>query len=212
MGSGDLRRAPCTMCAMAGMGRRRRVREMERRLAELDDWDARYGVGGVPPGHPLARETTGWRYHSPDGLPPVDVHHRAVGGHRQRRRRRVWPSVLTVLALAAGVVALVEYPDETRAVTGQALQTGRELWAVATGGTVEAVSMDGDRADGSAEGAGADGSATGDQGFSPADLLDSVELNSPFGWAPASGERVLPPVEAPEDGPYAFVADRKSVV
>lgn len=36
----------------AGMARRRRAREMERRLRELDHWDELYGLGGVPSSPP----------------------------------------------------------------------------------------------------------------------------------------------------------------
>ncbi|WP_130011662.1 matrixin family metalloprotease [Serinicoccus sediminis] len=45
------------------MARRRRAREMERRLAELDRWDELYGLGGIPSSPPRRRRRrsgTGW--------------------------------------------------------------------------------------------------------------------------------------------------------
>lgn len=117
------------------MGRRRRARELARRLAELDEWDARYGLGGAPPGHPLAKDVTPWRYHSPDGSAPINVNSRPVpvrGQHRhRRRRRRVWPAMLTVLGLAGAGVVAVEYPDEARSAAAWALHSGERILGTA---------------------------------------------------------------------------------
>lgn len=184
---------------------------MERKLAVLDEWDRRYGVGGAPPGHPFAEDATTWRYHSPSD---------AVS-HRAPRRRRTWPGVLAVLAVVGAGVALVEFPDQTRAVTHEALEAGRTLVGVVTGEPYEASRAEGgsagagaDRASGAGAGAegapgtGADGAdgAGAEEGFRAPDLVDLVGRASPFGWSPPAGERVLPPVEVRDAGSYAFVS------
>lgn len=179
---------------------------MERKLAVLDEWDRKYGVGGAPPGHPFAEDATSWRYHSPDEA--------RAAHHRAPRRQRTWPGVLAVLAVVGAGVALVEFPDQTRAVTHEALEAGRTLVGVVTGEPYEASRTGGGSAAdgggraadaGSAEGAGT-GEGAGEEGFTPADLVDLVGQASPFGWSPPSGERVLPPVEVRDTGSYAFVS------
>lgn len=124
------------------MGRRRRERELERRLAELDEWDARYGLGGAPPGHPLARDTTPWRYHSPEGLSPIRLEPSTTRSGQapklvRRRRRRVLPAALTVLSLAGAAVVAVEYPDEARSAGTWALHTGERILGAAVDPTPE---------------------------------------------------------------------------
>lgn len=89
------------MGAFERAARRRRAAELERRLAELDEWDRRYGLGGVPPGHPSSRS-------------------------RRRARRRRGPLVLllVVVTLAAGAVAL---PEERETVRVWATAAGRSV-------------------------------------------------------------------------------------
>lgn len=162
---------------------------MQRRLAELDEWDRRYGVGGAPPGHPSARDTAPWRYHSPEGASPVAVFPPAPAPVRRRRRR--WPGALALLGLVGGGVLALEHPEQVRAVAGQALQAGQ---------SVLGTSVPSDGAPDPAVPAGDDVAGLTDT------LVDLVRVPAPSGWAPASGDRVLPPVQVQDTGSFAFVA------
>lgn len=209
------------------MGRRRRVREMERRLAELDEWDRIYGVGGTPPGHPLARDTSNWRYHSPDGLPPIGAASRPMGVHRPRRRR-VWPAVLAVLGLGGAAVVAIEYPEQARSAGSWAVHAGERLI-----GTDQPAPSLSDSPPEAAPDVAPDvlrGPDVAPEPDAPApdvapepdvapdvapDMLRGPDVApepefAPLpddwgGWRPATGERVLPPVEASSDGAYVFM-------
>lgn len=184
------------------------MRELERRLAELDEWDARYGLGGAPPGHPLARDTTPWRYHSPDGSTPITIDSRPARAPRHRRRRRVWPAVLTVLALGGAAVVAVEYPDEARSAGAWALHTGQRVLGTAVDPT-PAVARTG-------PGAVPAPDVVPRPDLAPEPDLERVreaaERHPPgpapdrwVGWRPATGERILPTVEPGVTGEYAFL-------
>lgn len=164
---------------------------MQRRLAELDEWDRRYGLGGAPPGHPSARDTTPWRYHSPGGAPPVGALRPVRSPVRPGRRRRRLPSVLVLLVLVgAGAVAL-EHPERVRGAAEQALRAGQSVLgtSVPPGSQQDAPVPDGEVSSGLTD-----------------TLVDLVRVPAPSGWAPASGERVLPPVQVRDTGSFAFVA------
>ncbi len=167
------------------MGRRRRVREMERRLAELDEWDRRYGLGGAPPGHPSARDTVPWRYHSPEGAPPVGAFRPVPVARPARRRRRRWPAVVMVLALVGGGVLALEHPERVREGVGQAVAAGRSVLGTTA---PDRTAPDGP------------GAGLTDR------IVDLARVPAPSGWAPASGDRVLPPVQVRDTGSHAFVA------
>lgn len=178
--------------------RRRRAAEMERRLAELDEWDRLYGVGGVP------RDTT-WRYHSPEGQPPLRAFDQApapAARRRPRRRRGRWAlALLLVVGLVAGAYL---YPEQATVVRSWAGAAGRSVLGVPAAGS-----------DGTSPAPGPDGTG----GAPPQDLRglgDTVRERLqdvvpvfeelPTGWAPATGERVLPPVDPGTSGPYAFIS------
>lgn len=181
-----------------GGARRRRAAELERRLAELDEWDRRYGLGGAPPGHPAHRPDATWRHHSPDGhrplraLDPVPV---AVGHRPVRRRRGPLLLFLSALLVAGAVVSL---PEQTDTVRSWASAAGRAVLGLPGAGQPPPVAAGSDAVAGA--GGGADG------------LLDEAvrgwappEVTSFWGWEPPRGRRVLPVVEQQARGAYAFL-------
>lgn len=181
-----------------GAARRRRAAELERRLAELDAWDRRYGLGGAPPGHPAHRPDTTWRHHSPEGsaplraLDPVPV--RAAG--RPSRRRRGPLALFLSALLVAG--AVVSFPEQTTTVRG---------WVTAAGRSV--LGLPGDAQQRQASGP-QDGSSVRQDEASG--LQDEIARRwtppsgaSFWGWEPPRGRRVLPAVEPRERGSYAFL-------
>lgn len=87
---------------MTGMGRRRRAREMERRLRELDRWDELYGLGGIPP--------------SP----------------RSRPRRSGGSGVVGGLAVVSLLVAALAFPERAGQLAGWALDAGGSVLSRAT--------------------------------------------------------------------------------
>lgn len=214
------------------MGRRRRERELERRLAELDDWDERYGLGGAPPGHPMSRDTTPWRYHSPDGSAPINVDTRSARVQRRhrRRRRRLWPAALTVLAFVGGAVAVLEHPDEARSAGAWALDTGARIFGTTVDPDPVAAGTGTDRPPVEPERAVEPRLVHEPDVLSEPDVVPAPELlpeprvipppdvapepdfvpdHPPVhrwvGWRPATGERVLPLAEPGTTGPYVFL-------
>lgn len=194
-----------------GAARKRRAAELQRRLAELDEWDRRYGLGGAPPGHPSLRPDTTWRHHSPEGLAPLRAHDPVphAGAHRPPRRRR-GPLVLFLLAvlLAAGVVTL---PEQVATVRGWVAAGGRSVLGLPAGpDTVLAAREGGTRTSG--EGGTPGAADPGQERHRHGDMLDEVvqrwtpPAGSTFwGWEPPRGQRVLPPVEAGTAGSFAFL-------
>ena len=181
-------------------GRRRRAAEIQRRLAQLDEWDRRYGLGGAPPGHPAARlrPDTTWRHHSPDGEGPVrafdPVPQLAVRPPRRRRTGR-WVVLLLVVALGAGAYL---YPSLAGAALDRVTAAGRSLLGVPAQEP---------EARASAEGTGsASGSRLEEIGDRLQDAVVPVLEGTPWGWEPARGERVLPAVDPGPGGDHAFVA------
>lgn len=169
---------------------------MERRLAELDEWDRHYGLGGVP-------QDTTWRYHSPEGAPPVRAFDRTPVPsvrRRPRRRRGRWVVALMVLALVA---AAYVYPEQLTVVRSWAGAAGRSVLGVpadgADGASQAGALEDGDEA---RQGARGLGEAVRDR---IEDVVPALEV-LPTGWTPATGERVLPPVDAGTVGAHAFIA------
>lgn len=180
--------------------RRRRAAQIERRLAELDEWDQRYGLGGAPPGHPAARlrPDTTWRHHSPDGQAPLRALDPTPGplALRPRRRRRGrWLVLVLVAALGAGAYL---YPAVAGAALDRASAAGRALLGLPAPEPEPLASVEGE---GPVPGSRLE--AVGDR------LHDAVVpalQGTPWGWEPARGERVLPPVDPGAGGAYAFVA------
>lgn len=82
------------------LARRRRAREMERRLQELDRWDELYGVGATPP---VAHAGRGRR-----------------GGRRGPRRRGRRGLPVGWLLVAGVVVGGLAFPERSMALLGQA--------------------------------------------------------------------------------------------
>lgn len=194
------------MGIFASAARRRRAAELERRLAELDEWDRVYGLGGVP------RDTT-WRYHSPDGLPPparaldrsrpLDRSRALDRGraraHRRapRKRRGRWVPLTMVVALLVGAYA---FPEEAVVVRGWATTAGRSVLGVPAVDQRSAAAGE-PLPHGAAE-AGGVGGVLRDR---IQDVVPALQRLS-TGWRPATGERVLPAVAPDAGGSYAFVA------
>lgn len=181
--------------------RRRRAAEMARRLAELDEWDRRYGLGGAPPGHPAGRPDTNWRHHSPEGERPLRAfdpvpHH---GAHRTRPRRRAgrWVAGLLVLALGAGAYV---YPEQAGVATGWITTAGRSVLGMA------ADEPDALTSRAAAEPSSAQGSGLGGLADRLEEAVVPAFQGTPWGWEPARGERILPALDPGTTGPYAFVA------
>ncbi|SOC57973.1 matrixin family metalloprotease [Ornithinimicrobium cerasi] len=178
--------------------RRRRAAELERRLAELDEWDRVYGLGGVP------RDTT-WRYHSPDGAPPVraldPAPYRAPHrGHRTpppRRRGGRWVLLLLVGALVGGASA---FPDEASAVRGWATSAGRSVLGMPE--VDERTAAWGDPLPGGVAQEGGLADAVRDRIQEVVPALEGL----PTGWRPAGGQRLLPAVDPGTRGAHAFVS------
>lgn len=206
--------------------RRRRAAEIQRRLAELDDWDRRYGLGGAPPGHPSARPDTAWRHHSPEGERPLRVFDPApaVVGHRAPTRRRTgrWLLALVVVALVSGVYL---FPQRVHEATQWLTAAGRSVLGVpaAEPGPQASPGSDGrpeapeplpppdphddpvaGGADPEPQEAGSDSRPAG-RGVVEK-VVDHVrDAGGGWGWEPPRGERVLPPVEATTSGSFAFL-------
>ncbi|MGC5584697.1 hypothetical protein ACPYOC_10175 [Ornithinimicrobium sp. W1665] len=168
--------------------RRRRAAELRRRLAELDEWDRRFGLGGTPPGHSLARDTTAWRYHSPDGAPPVSVLDPVPTRRPVRRRRRSWPKLLLVLGLG-GVALAYAYPDRASTVWTWAEGTGREVLGMP---------------DPDGQGDAPPVPAPGGRDDLPPDVVWRAGRFA-GGWEPPRGERLLPAVQPGPGGDHAFL-------
>lgn len=212
-----------------GAARRRRAVEMARRLAELDDWDERYGLGGFPPGHPgAARTDTAWRHHSPEGHAPLRaLDPTPAGAHwaagRPRRGLRAG-TVLLVLAAAVGSMYVVGVPLD--GVSGWLTSTGRSLVGLPPAAS-DVLADAGPPEGASPGGAGAarplgqpdgheppDGDVQEDAANEPVEresgLVDEIvdqvlEIGSPWGWEAPRGQRVLPPVEVTTSGAYSFL-------
>lgn len=164
---------------------------MQRRLAELDEWDRHYGLGGAPPGHSLARDTTAWRYHSPDGAPPVSALDPVPARAPVRRRRRSWPALLVVLGLVG--VGLAS-PDRATTAWTWAQDAGRDVLGLPERDLAEASPV-----------ASRMGDLVPDAVPRPdLDLLPRPDLLT-GGWEPARGERLLPAVQG-TGGAYEFLA------
>ncbi len=172
-----------------GAARRRRAAELERRLAELDAWDRRYGLGGAPPGHPAHRPDTTWRHHSPDGVAPLralDPAPRALA-HRPRRRRG--RGVLALLAVGT-VAAAVALPAQRVQVQDWAAQAARSVMGLPEQETA---------GDGG-------GTARGDRALDEIVQRWTPPADTPvWGWEPPRGTRVRPPVEATTSGSYVVL-------
>lgn len=81
------------------VARRRRAAELERRLAELDEWDRIYGLGGIPSGH-----------------------------RRPAPRRRGGGGWILLLLLVTSVVAgVVVYPEQASVARGWVTAAGRSV-------------------------------------------------------------------------------------
>lgn len=163
-----------------GAARRRRAAELERRLAELDAWDRRYGLGGAPPGHPSQRPDTTWRHHSPDGAAPLRALAPTPRPTVVRPRRRRGRGVAALLAVGV-VAAALALPAQREQATGWALGAARSVLGLP-------------------EDAG-DGRALDEvvQRWTP-------PPGTPvWGWEPPRGDRVRPAVEATTTGSYAVL-------
>lgn len=184
-----------------GAARRRRAAGLERRLAQLDEWDRAQGLGWLPPDRRPSSGDAGWRHHSPGGHAPVRAvapAHRAPAPPAPRRRpqRRPvgrWLAWLVVPTLAVGAYL---YPEEAGA-----LRDGLTVAASAVLGAPAAQ----------------DGADERYQAERPAlDVPDSLDGLVPavqqpaWGWAPPRGRRVLPAVESAAAGPYTLLATQPS--
>ncbi|AXH96571.1 zinc metalloprotease [Ornithinimicrobium avium] len=177
-------------------GRRRRAAEMQRRLAQLDEWDRRYGLGGAPPGHPSARPDTTWRHHSPAGEAPLralDPSPRPPGHRPVRQRRRTGRWLVLLLVVALGVGAYL-YPGSAGVVLDRATAAGRAVLGLPAQ-EPEALAPAGGR-----------DSRLGDLGDRLQDAVVPALQGTPWGWEPARGDRVLPVVHPGTSGEHAFVA------
>ncbi|MDO5739040.1 MAG: hypothetical protein Q4P07_02710 [Ornithinimicrobium sp.] len=188
------------MGLFAGAARRRRAADLERRLAQLDEWDRAHGLGWLPPDRRASSGDLGWRYHSPGGHVPVravaPVHRTPAAPARGRRpsRRPVgrWLAWLMVPTLAVGAYL---YPEEAGA-----LRDGLTVAASSVLGAPAAQN-------------GADERRQADR---PARVLESRDGLVPavqqpaWGWAPPRGRRVLPAVESAAAGPYTLLATQPS--
>ncbi len=206
--------------------RRRRAAEIERRLAELDEWDRRYGLGGAPPGHPSARPDTTWRHYSPEGERPLrafDPTPAAVERRASRPRRRTgrWLLALVVVALVVGAYL---YPERTDVAKQWLTTAGRSILGVPASEPGLQASAGRDIGPGEprplpppdphADPAGRvdapahDESRAGESSGSGLveEVVDHVlDGGGTWGWQPPRGRRVLPPVEATTSGSYAFL-------
>ncbi|WP_289019722.1 hypothetical protein [uncultured Ornithinimicrobium sp.] len=195
--------------------RRRRAAQMQRRLAELDEWDRQYGLGGAPPGSPLTGGTGPWRYHSPEGgPPPVPALAPVPLRPPVRRRRRSWPGVLVVLGL---VGAGLTYPDRAVQTWSWAQDTGRSVLGLPEqepepplpdASPVAPDVVVGPQEDRAASDP-VDPAAQGSAGGRFDDLVpDFLPRSDPagWGWEPPRGERLLPAVAPQTDDAYAFLA------
>ena len=179
-----------------GSGRRRRERELERRLRELDRWDELYGLGGVPPGHEQRGRTTPWRHHSPEGHDALRVFDRPAAVAAPRRRRRRGGGWLVLLLLVAGLVgAGYAYPQHAGTALAWGERAGRAILGVPEGGhpTSDGPMIPGIPDDG----------PLAREAFD--DPVTQVQVLGAGGWEPARGERVLPPVDPGVSGTHAFL-------
>lgn len=202
--------------------RRRRAAEIERRLAELDEWDRRYGLGGAPPGHHSVHQDTTWRHHSPDGERPLRAFDPtpAVVGHRAPRpRRRTGRWLLALLVVTLGVGTYL-YPERADVAKQWLTAAGRSILGVPASEPGLQASAGRDIGPGEprplpppdpqadpmepARGETPAGESSG--GGIVEEVVDHVlDAGVTWGWQPPHGRRVLPPVEATTSGSHAFL-------
>ena len=173
---------------------------MQRRLAELDEWDRRYGLGGVPPQlRPQLAPDTTWRHHSPDGHRPLRALDPLPPVPARRGRRRGRGGGVTVLLVVGLLAAGWAYPDEAAQVGSWALVAGRAaMGSPAETGAPTVTQRPDDQG----------GDAAAPDGFVDRlrrDVPTSVDLTMPGGWTPPTGGRVLPAVEPGTGGDHAFL-------
>lgn len=183
------------MCAMGlyeQAARRRRIAEMERRLAELDEWDRVYGLGGTP------------------------------SGPSRRRRRRRGPGLgsALVLLVVVALVGVFFFPDSSATRWGldagrSVVDAGRSVLGMPQS-EPEVVATEDPQPEGPVRMPPVEPPDLAQEPDYEAGLgerlRDQVEDFIPqverrwLGWRPPGGERVLPPVDPGTAGAYTFLA------